>query len=91
MVDGIVKRKVSLDEAGRVVLPKHLRDKLRLEPGDELLVDDEGEQITSILLCWLPLSALVTFTNRRASGPSRRLRQETPRAAPIPLPKSFRP
>jgi AbrB family looped-hinge helix DNA binding protein len=41
-----MKRKVSLDKAGRVVLPKHLRDKLRLEPGDELLVDDEGEQIT---------------------------------------------
>ena len=37
---------VSVDRAGRVVLPKRVRDKLRLEPGDQLLIDDEGEQIT---------------------------------------------
>ena len=36
---------ISLDKAGRVVLPKDLRDKLRLEAGDELLVEEAGEQI----------------------------------------------
>ena len=36
---------ISLDKAGRVVLPKGLRDKLRLEAGDELLVEESGEQI----------------------------------------------
>jgi AbrB family looped-hinge helix DNA binding protein len=38
--------KVSLDKAGRVVLPKALRDSMRLAPGDDLLVESEGEQIT---------------------------------------------
>ena len=38
--------KVSLDRAGRVVLPKALRDRMRLEPGDNLLVESEGERIT---------------------------------------------
>lgn len=38
-------RSVLLDKAGRVVLPKDLRDKLRLEAGDELLVEEAGEQI----------------------------------------------
>ena len=36
---------ISLDKAGRVVLPKDLRDKIRLEAGDELLVEETGEQI----------------------------------------------
>ena len=38
-------RAIPLDKAGRVVLPKDLRDKLRLEAGDELLVEETGEQI----------------------------------------------
>jgi len=36
---------IYLDKAGRVVLPKDLRDKLRLEAGDELLVEETDEQI----------------------------------------------
>ena len=36
---------ISVDKAGRVVLPKDLRDKLRLQEGDELLVEDADEQI----------------------------------------------
>ena len=38
--------KVSLDKAGRVVLPKSVRDQMRLAPGDTLALDSEGEQIT---------------------------------------------
>jgi AbrB family looped-hinge helix DNA binding protein len=38
--------KVSIDKAGRVVLPKTLRDRMQLAPGDDLLVESEGERIT---------------------------------------------
>jgi AbrB family looped-hinge helix DNA binding protein len=38
--------KVTLDKAGRVVIPKPLRDKLQLGPGDSLELDNQGELIT---------------------------------------------
>jgi AbrB family looped-hinge helix DNA binding protein len=37
---------VTLDKAGRVVIPKTLRDELRLEPGDSLSLESEGESVT---------------------------------------------
>ena len=37
---------VTLDEAGRVMIPKALRDQLRLEPGDTLELQSEGERMT---------------------------------------------
>ncbi len=37
---------VTLDKAGRVVLPKPLRDELHLSPGDTLDVSVEGEAMT---------------------------------------------
>lgn len=37
---------VTLDKAGRVVIPKALRDELRLEPGDSLELESEGERVT---------------------------------------------
>jgi AbrB family looped-hinge helix DNA binding protein len=37
---------VILDKAGRVVLPKALRDELRLFPGDTLDLIVEGDQVT---------------------------------------------
>ena len=37
---------LTLDKAGRVVLPKPLREELRLEPGDKLELDAEGEKLT---------------------------------------------
>ncbi|MBL8236727.1 MAG: AbrB/MazE/SpoVT family DNA-binding domain-containing protein [Bryobacterales bacterium] len=35
-----------IDKAGRVVIPKPLREELHLEPGDTLEVESTGEQIT---------------------------------------------
>jgi AbrB family looped-hinge helix DNA binding protein len=38
--------KVSVDKAGRIVLPKPLRDKLSLHPGDDLAVETDDQVIT---------------------------------------------
>jgi AbrB family looped-hinge helix DNA binding protein len=38
--------KVTLDRAGRVVLPKTLRDELHLSPGDTLDVTVKGDEVT---------------------------------------------
>ena len=35
-----------IDKAGRVVIPKPLREQLQLEPGDALEMETVGEQIT---------------------------------------------
>lgn len=37
---------VTIDKAGRVVIPKEIRDELRLEPGDTLALESEGECVT---------------------------------------------
>jgi AbrB family looped-hinge helix DNA binding protein len=38
--------KLTLDRAGRVLIPKSLRQKLRLGPGDALQLNSEGDEIT---------------------------------------------
>ena len=38
--------KITIDRAGRVVLPKPVRDKMRLTPGSTLELESEGEHIT---------------------------------------------
>jgi AbrB family looped-hinge helix DNA binding protein len=38
--------RLTIDKAGRVVIPKPLRDELHLEPGDALEMESSGEQIT---------------------------------------------
>jgi AbrB family looped-hinge helix DNA binding protein len=38
--------KLTVDKAGRIVLPKPLRDELQLEPGDTLEIESIGEEIT---------------------------------------------
>ena len=38
--------KVTLDQAGRVVLPKKLRDELHLSPGDTLDLTVQGDEVT---------------------------------------------
>ena len=35
-----------IDKAGRVVIPKPLREELHIEPGDALEMESSGEQIT---------------------------------------------
>ena len=37
---------VTLDNAGRVVIPKSLRDELRLAPGDTLAMELDGDRVT---------------------------------------------
>jgi len=37
---------VTIGKAGRVVIPKEIRDALRLEAGDTLAVESEGERVT---------------------------------------------
>ncbi|HTS48276.1 MAG TPA: AbrB/MazE/SpoVT family DNA-binding domain-containing protein [Bryobacteraceae bacterium] len=38
--------RLTIDKAGRVVIPKPLREELHLEPGDALDLESAGEQIT---------------------------------------------
>jgi AbrB family looped-hinge helix DNA binding protein len=40
-----MKSQLTLDKAGRLVLPKAVRDQLRLQPGDSLEMESEGEVI----------------------------------------------
>jgi AbrB family looped-hinge helix DNA binding protein len=37
---------VTLDKAGRVVIPKTVRDELNLEPGDTLALESKGKHVT---------------------------------------------
>ncbi len=41
-----MNKTVTIDKAGRVVLPKTLRDELNLTPGDTLELTVEGEGVT---------------------------------------------
>ena len=41
-----MRGKVTLDRAGRVVLPKTLRDELHLSPGDTLDLTVKGDEVT---------------------------------------------
>ena len=38
--------RLTIDKAGRVAIPKSLREELHLEPGDALEMSSAGEQIT---------------------------------------------
>jgi AbrB family looped-hinge helix DNA binding protein len=42
----IMNDKVTIDKAGRIVLPKPLRDELRIAAGDTLDLETTGEEIT---------------------------------------------
>jgi AbrB family looped-hinge helix DNA binding protein len=38
--------RLTMDKAGRIVIPKSLREELRLAPGDDLEMESVGEEIT---------------------------------------------
>jgi AbrB family looped-hinge helix DNA binding protein len=42
----IMSIRLTIDKAGRVVIPKPLREELHLEPGDALEMESAGEEIT---------------------------------------------
>jgi AbrB family looped-hinge helix DNA binding protein len=42
----IMEGTVTIDKAGRVVIPKEIRDELRLAPGDTLAFATEGDSVT---------------------------------------------
>ncbi len=44
--NAIVSTRLTIDSAGRVLIPKPLRDKLDLAPGDTLELEAAGESIT---------------------------------------------
>ena len=44
--NGTMNNKVTLDRAGRVVLPKSLRDELHVSPGDTLDLSVQGDEVT---------------------------------------------
>jgi AbrB family looped-hinge helix DNA binding protein len=37
---------VTIDKAGRLVVPKPIRDALQLKPGDQLEIEQDGEALT---------------------------------------------
>jgi AbrB family looped-hinge helix DNA binding protein len=41
-----MRNTATIDKAGRLVLPKRVRDQMRLEAGDDLLVESVGDTIT---------------------------------------------
>jgi AbrB family looped-hinge helix DNA binding protein len=43
---GMANETVTIDKAGRVVILKEIRDELRLEPGDTLTLESDGESMT---------------------------------------------
>jgi AbrB family looped-hinge helix DNA binding protein len=40
-----MKRALTIDKAGRLVLPRRIRDALRLQPGDVLELEKQGDRI----------------------------------------------
>jgi AbrB family looped-hinge helix DNA binding protein len=42
----IMTTRLTIDKAGRVVIPKSLRDELQLAPGDALEMESSGDEIT---------------------------------------------
>jgi len=40
--------KITLDRAGRVLIPKTLREEWRLNPGDTLQLDSQGEETVTL-------------------------------------------
>jgi AbrB family looped-hinge helix DNA binding protein len=55
-----MKARLTIDSAGRVVIPKALRDELKLATGDALEIESVGEEITL-----RPVRGTAPMTNER--------------------------
>jgi len=44
--NGTMANKITIDNAGRIVIPKAVRLDLQLQPGDELIIDSTADEIT---------------------------------------------
>jgi AbrB family looped-hinge helix DNA binding protein len=44
--NGMNELRIPIDKAGRVVLPKHVRDELAIKPGDQLKISIHGNVVT---------------------------------------------
>ena len=56
--------RTSIDKAGRIVIPKGVRDRLRLVPGTEVEVVESGDRIELILPDDRPQAVLVEKNGR---------------------------
>jgi AbrB family looped-hinge helix DNA binding protein len=43
--NGIMNANLTIDKAGRIVLPKSVRDKLQIAPGDQLTLESDDDRI----------------------------------------------
>jgi AbrB family looped-hinge helix DNA binding protein len=43
--NGIVNTNLTIDKAGRIVLPKPVRDRLQIAPGDQLKLESDDDRI----------------------------------------------
>ena len=68
-----------IDKAGRIVIPKPVREELRLEAGDALELDREGEILRPTLVrkglrcrkrLRLPTVSFITGSVRRCNSPT---------------------
>jgi AbrB family looped-hinge helix DNA binding protein len=47
-------RTTTLDKAGRIVIPKSVRDEMNLEPGDAVEISSNGDHVTLRPVCSAP-------------------------------------
>jgi len=65
--------KITIDKAGRIVVPKPLRDRLGMTPGTELVVEADGERPRGRRAARLPAIAVVQRKGFHPTGVEPRL------------------
>jgi AbrB family looped-hinge helix DNA binding protein len=59
-----MKLKVKVGPKGQIVIPKHIRESLAIKPGDEVLLDIEGERAIIEPLRRNPLEVLLEISKQ---------------------------